>query len=147
MRIIAHRGNLNGPSASENSPEKLQEAILEGFDVEMDIWYKDGLLWSGHDRPEYLLDLGFLRQHHNNIWFHCKNIEAAEYLSNTPLFAPNFFSHDSDDFVITSFGYIWAFPGHKLTKGSVCVMPEASGQEPIDCFGVCTDYPYKYKRP
>lgn len=37
MRIIAHRGNLNGPTTKENHPDYLLQAIEAGFDAEADI--------------------------------------------------------------------------------------------------------------
>ena len=48
MLKIAHRGNTDGPSSKENSPEYIQEAIDQGHDAEIDIWLIDGKLFSGH---------------------------------------------------------------------------------------------------
>lgn len=39
MKIISHRGNLNGPSPkTENTPEQIDFALKKGFDVEIDLW-------------------------------------------------------------------------------------------------------------
>ena len=43
MKIISHRGNLNGPnSVSENSILAISRALGQGFDVEIDVWFKNG---------------------------------------------------------------------------------------------------------
>ena len=42
MRIISHRGNLDGSNSSlENSPNYILRAIELGFDVEVDLWYEN----------------------------------------------------------------------------------------------------------
>jgi hypothetical protein len=39
MRIIAHRGNLDGPDPTrENSPIYVMAALAAGVDVEVDLW-------------------------------------------------------------------------------------------------------------
>ena len=53
----------------------------------------------------------------------------------------NFFWHQNDDFVLTSGGYFWTYPGKKVCKKSIAVLPE---NEPdwdfLDAGGICTDY-------
>ena len=46
MILISHRGNTNGklPSA-ENRPDYIDEAIGFGFDVEIDVWLIDGVIF------------------------------------------------------------------------------------------------------
>ena len=44
MILIAHRGNLFGKSEEENHPDFIDQALLQGFDVEIDLWYKNGSL-------------------------------------------------------------------------------------------------------
>ena len=42
MILISHRGNINGKFKSwENEPTYIDKAISEGYDVEVDVWYKD----------------------------------------------------------------------------------------------------------
>ena len=46
MILISHRGNIDGPNPKlENSPEYIQLAMEKGFDVEVDVWYKDDNWW------------------------------------------------------------------------------------------------------
>ena len=40
MKLIAHRGNINGPNIEEeNKPNYLINTINKGFFVELDLWY------------------------------------------------------------------------------------------------------------
>jgi len=62
MIYIAHRGNTNGKFESyENEPNYIDMAIKKGFDVEIDIWCIDNLIYLGHDKPQYGIDFGWLR--------------------------------------------------------------------------------------
>ena len=54
MVLISHRGNTNGKFESyENEPMYIDKAISQGFDVEIDVWMIDGILFLGHDKPQY----------------------------------------------------------------------------------------------
>ena len=79
MKLIAHRGNINGSDPlEENSPEYIEAAIAEGYDVEIDIRYDtfDKKLYLGHDEPQYVTTWFWLGKYINNLWVHCKNVEA-----------------------------------------------------------------------
>ena len=147
MILISHRGNINGPNKDkENSLSYIQEAINLGYDVEIDVWYKDNMLWLGHDKPDYVVDFGWFRDRISKIWIHCKNIEALLSLkeSNYPL---NYFWHQNDDVTITSLGFFWTYPGKKLTSNSIAVMPEIEEYHDIEIsYGICSDYISKYKK-
>lgn len=132
--IIAHRGNLNGPSERENTPDYILEAIQLGFDVEVDVWVTDGV-YLGHDRPETKIDIDFLKRHSDRLWCHAKNLNALHVLLRIGLHT---FWHDTDDYVLTSRGVIWAYPG-KDPQGAIAVMP-ARGSDISGAIGVCTDY-------
>ena len=56
MILIAHRGNLNGKTNRENQPEYIQEALVQDFDVEIDVWYIEDEFWLGHDIPQYKIE-------------------------------------------------------------------------------------------
>ena len=46
MILIAHRGNINGPSlAMENTCVYIDSAIKLGYDVEIDVWYNSSKLF------------------------------------------------------------------------------------------------------
>ena len=149
MKLIAHRGNIDGPDPSkENNPEYIEQAIAAGYNVEIDIRLSvaDDKLYLGHDEPMYPVTwywLGSIREH---LWIHCKNIEALHQFSfGTSGF--NYFWHQEDDFTLTSRNYIWTYPGKTYTNRSVIVMPEwhknldeVVDLRAYDCYGICSDY-------
>jgi hypothetical protein len=149
MKLIAHRGNFNGPNPlEENKPEYIERALSQGFHVEIDIRFNqnDNKLYLGHDDPQYFIDWFWLSKYKDFLWIHCKNIEALyEFSEGTSGF--NYFWHQNDDYTLTSKNYIWTYPGKYCTPKSVMVMPENSiGREKFNtlktynCFGVCSDY-------
>jgi len=145
MIYIAHRGNINGPNETdENKPEYLLKAIEYGFYIETDLWLINGLLYLGHDEPQYKIDIEFLLNVKDKLFCHCKNIEALYFIIKNYNEIECFY-HNEDKCVLTSKNHIWNFPGTELTDVSICVMPERVKQKPINCFAVCTDYPLKYK--
>jgi hypothetical protein len=142
MRYIAHRGLTKGPNAKlENQPEQISKSLAEGFDCEVDLWLVNSDFYLGHDRPDYPIRKEFLNQ--PGLWIHCKNLEALEFCQyNINL---NYFWHQEDDYTLTSKGFIWAYPGKKLPKLGVMVMPESvdptlSNTRNISCYAVCSDY-------
>jgi hypothetical protein len=143
IKTISHRGNIYGPdSDNENTPSQILLAIQKGFDVEIDFWSEDNRLFLGHDYPQHEIPIDFLRDNKDRLWIHCKNLEALESLKH---FLPdsNFFWHQSDDFTLTSQGYIWTYPGKEVTEHSVIVDLTDSPKATASAFGICTDYPEK----
>ena len=76
MKLIAHRGLMNGPDPKiENHPDQIQLALAEGFDVEVDVWYHvDTGFMLGHDEPTYSVLSSFLDD--PRFWIHAKNLDA-----------------------------------------------------------------------
>lgn len=146
MLLIAHRGLMDGPNKElENHPDQIRRAWEAGYDCEIDLWVKGKEFWLGHDEPQYQIDVHFLYQ--GPAWIHAKNLEALYYLTFTEL---DYFWHQNDDFVITSNGCIWTYPGKELTDCSIMVMPEWNNPDLTDfiipeCSGICTDYVNKVK--
>tara|TARA_Y100000114_G_C11760766_1_gene329535 strand:- start:2208 stop:2654 length:447 start_codon:yes stop_codon:yes gene_type:complete len=148
MRLISHRGNINGKQHSlENQPNYILKAIEQGYDVEIDIWYTDKFM-LGHDKPQYEFPFDLLEKFHTKLWIHCKNIKAItkikhNYELNTRL---NYFWHEHDTITLTSKGYIWAYPGKQPIEGSIAVMPELGNDDISQCKGVCSDFIINYKK-
>lgn len=144
VRLISHRGNVNGPcSNDENSEDYITRALNLGYDVEVDIWYVNHDIFMGHDLPQYKTHLDFIMQ--DGLWLHCKNIEALFFCIERNI-KNNYFFHDTDDAVLTSNLFLWTYPGKKVTNKSIAVMPEfAEGWDISECFGVCSDYVDKIK--
>jgi hypothetical protein len=151
MKIIAHRGNLVGPNPKmENHPDYLNDAILRGFEIEVDLW-RDGGKWAlGHDKPGYEVSGAYLNSlsNMNVCWIHIKNIEALSFLveRDSELKDPqwNYFWHESDDHTLTSKGEIWSAKG-KYIKNGITVFLGEPLEEPLNAMGVCTDYALKWR--
>jgi len=143
LKLISHRGNINGKIIEkENNPSYIDEAILKGYDVEIDVWY-DGIdLWLGHDYAKYKIDNSWLYKRILSLWIHCKNHQCIHYLHNTNF---NYFWHDTDDITITSNGFIWSHPKIKPIQNSISVLPEINNHDTSMCLGVCSDYVELYK--
>ena len=144
MILISHRGNLNGPFESwENEPTYIDLAIKKGYDVEVDVWVKDNLLWLGHDKPQYGVDFKWFTNRLNKLWVHCKNIEALTFFKCCG-YSINYFWHETDTITLTSLNYIWAYPGKQPIKDSIAVMPEINSDDISKAIGICSDYISKY---
>jgi hypothetical protein len=146
MKLISHRGNLEGPNPErENHPDYIFEAIEAGYDVEIDVWFKDGKFYLGHDEPQYLFPYDLLNGYYNKLWIHCKDMDSLSNLNELDSNGSklNYFSHENDLGVLTSRGYIWSA---NVYKRGILVMPEVFNKEPNeDTLGVCSDYITKYK--
>ena len=148
MKLIAHRGNIEGTNSSEeNRLEYIEDAIDKGYDSEIDLWYDvfDDKMYLGHDSPDYLVDMSWLCEHKENLWIHCKNIEAL-YKFSSGINKFNYFWHQNDDYTLTSMGYIWTYPSKVYTTKSIVVMPETFIESDLkellmyNCYGICSDY-------
>jgi hypothetical protein len=145
MRLIAHRGNINGPDKEkENSPEHIFNALNSGYDVEIDVWFIEGKFMLGHDDPQYSFPFTLLENYSNRLWIHCKNIPALLELNKIDKVGSklNYFWHDSDRAVLTSKGYMWSI---ESIDTAILVMPESTGNTPLNSTaGICSDYVSKY---
>jgi hypothetical protein len=144
MIIIAHRGNLTGSNPyMENRPEYIDQAIEQGYNCEVDVWYhlEKGLM-LGHDEPLYSIELDWLWRRSSKLWIHCKNLDALGFLSRTGQ-TLNYFWHEKDTCTLTSKHWIWCYPGVQAPAGyqTVAVMPESQENfGPLDSFkAICTD--------
>jgi hypothetical protein len=147
MRYIAHRGNVNGPSAMENHPDHIKEALNAGFDVEVDVWVVDGEVFFGHDKPLYPADIVSLNERY---WLHCKNIDALRFFGGIEMNKANAFWHENDDYTLTNKKFVWTNIDKHLTERSIMVMPEVTDPSlentlDVDCSGICSDYVQKIR--
>mgnify|MGYP000114653782 CR=1 FL=1 len=140
MLYISHRGNLDGINKEfENKPSYILNALKKKFNVEVDIWFKKGEFFLGHDEPENLINYEFIQK--KNLWFHAKNIEAFHELLKLKVIC---LWHQNDDVTLTSNGFIWTYPGKQLTSNSICVLPELHKIKKFNCAGICSDYILDY---
>lgn len=148
MIYISHRGNINGRiEEAENKPEYIEDTIRLGFDVEIDVWFINGEWFLGHDEPQYQIDLEWIDKRSDRLWVHCKNIEAVEYFyeNEDDCKEINWFWHEGDTLTLTSYGYVWAYPGKQPIKKSIAVMPELNKDDVSYCVGICSDFINQYK--
>lgn len=152
MKIISHRGNLIGPNPlRENSPDYIEEAISEGFDVEIDLRVEDDQCYLGHDDSQYFVTMEWLRKYKDVFWIHCKNTEALEKISSASI-RFNYFYHESDQYTLTSMGIGWVLVGKIPFSKAIIVLPENVdfyhlNPEYIErSYGICTDKPLFYKK-
>jgi hypothetical protein len=137
MKLISHRGNLTGRNIDEeNSPSYILNAVLKGYDVEIDLWYLNDLFYLGHDAPQYVISYDWLYALKDKLWVHCKNIESLIELVGTKI---HYFWHETDTVALTSNGIIWAYPGTQPIKNSIAVSPEMYFDDISQCSGVCSD--------
>lgn len=147
MMYIAHRGNISTKfSDRENSPSYLDEAISAGFYVEIDLWGVQGKFWFGHDKPQHVVHYEYVQNIAHKSFFHCKNVEAIDLLSDFVQDA-HYFVHDTDDYTITSKGLVWCYPGKTPPKrNAIIVLPETFVDgisfylAKYNAVGVCSDY-------
>lgn len=141
MILISHRGNIEGKNEKyENHPERINFIINSGFDVEIDVRSIGEKIFLGHDKPDYEVDKEFLLN--EKLWCHAKDLGALNFLKKINA---HYFWHDNDSYTLTSMGYFWTYPGKKLSKNSICVLPELNNQKFENCAGVCSDFISQYK--
>jgi hypothetical protein len=137
MKIISHRGNINGRNIDlENDPVHIENALNSGYDVEIDVWYKNDKLYLGHDAPEHEVDLDYLNN--KKFWCHAKNLAALKLLLDEKIHC---FWHQEDDYTVTSKGYIWTYPEKHITSRSVIVCRDIDRLNEFETnpHGVCID--------
>jgi hypothetical protein len=140
MKLISHRGNLEGANPSqENSPFYILNALNHGFDVEIDVWFVNGNFVLGHDKPHHRIEPFFLND--DRLWCHAKNREALQQMMERGVHC---FWHNTDDYTITSRGYAWCYFNHYHSKG-ITVVRDDSVVLPDWCYGICSDNPVSWK--
>lgn len=149
MKLIAHRGNINGPiSNKENRPDYIEEALFNNYDAEIDVWFINNKLFLGHDQPDYEIDIAWLYSNKEKLWIHCKDLNSLHYMTKHNDL--NYFWHQTDNFTLTSKQYIWTYPGQQYTDKSVIVISGSSinniqSINQLNCYGVCSDYVQEFK--
>jgi hypothetical protein len=143
MILISHRGNISGKFPSwENEPTYIDLAISKGYHVEVDLWIKDSFPYLGHDEPMYGIVKSWLIERKELLWVHCKNKEAIDFCIENDL---HFFWHNTDDYTITSKGYVWAYPDKDPTHNCIAVLPERCNTNVSNFSGICSDHIETYK--
>lgn len=143
MKIISHRGNLYGRiEKDENNPFYIERALLDGFDVEIDVWLIKNKFFLGHDGPVYEIGIDFLNN--KRLWCHAKNSESLEAMLNNSVHC---FWHESDRFTITSNGQVWCYYNNYHPLGITVLKENEFGtvEIPKNTFGICTDFAGRWR--
>lgn len=150
MRLVSHRGNLEGPQPSmENHPDYIDNALKYGR-VEVDLRIIDGRYYLGHDEPQYEIPLSFLLDRKYHLYVHCKTLETISYLSKyevketrvLQLYDLNCFWHENDKMTMTSHGDVWCYPGYYIPNGITVLFGNTITKENFNIArNICTDYP------
>ena len=147
MKLIAHKGNVNGPdSLKENTPEQIEWCIENGYDVEIDVRYspEKDKFYLGHDDLQHEINWWWLAGKQKNLWIHCKDLFTLhEFTARTSGY--NYFWHQRDDYTLTSKGQIWASPSQDYNKDTVRVIEDPEEVKEYDCYAICSDYVGKLK--
>tara|TARA_R100000908_G_C3612103_1_gene61803 strand:+ start:50 stop:496 length:447 start_codon:yes stop_codon:yes gene_type:complete len=148
MILISHRGNIDGPNPeNENKPPYILDAIIKGYEVEVDFWFSNNKFYLGHDEPQYDIPIEWLENNYRKLWIHCKNVDAINKLHELDRggFYLNYFWHENDKVTLTSQGYLWAYPGVDCSNG-ISVMPELAKDFKLEnVLGICSDYIINYE--
>lgn len=143
IRIISHRGNLNGKiCGEENNPRYVLDAMRKDFDVEVDVWLVGGSFFLGHDEPKYKVSIDFLKN--DRLWCHAKNSESLELMIKSNI---NCFWHESDKFTMTSRNLLWCYYENYHPLG-ITVLKEVEFGDieiPKNILGICTDFPERWR--
>ena len=145
---FCHRGILTpGAKELENNLGVLIQREIQGLSVEVDVWYHEGTLWLGHDKPEYKISLEWLGASRRRL-IHAKDGITFAYLleeAGKRGLDLHVFYHTDEDYVLTNKGLVICYPGQPLLPGSLCMMPERASYtaEQLGCVSaICSD-----KRP
>ena len=139
MKIISHRGNINGRVPEmENHPDHIISAVRCGYEVEVDVWFIEGKFKLGHDSPQYGVSASWLKDF--PLWCHAKNSDALVELLSEGIHC---FWHERDSYTLTSHGIPWCYPC-KYIRGGISVIENSVFVDVGEVFtndimGVCVD--------
>lgn len=122
MKLISHRGNINGTiSSEENKPSYIDCAIQSGYDVEIDVRFINNQFYLGHDNPDYIVNDVWILERRDNLLIHCKDLDSVCEFKRRG-WDLKCFCHVADPYVLTSDGYVWI---HDLTLNlnDRCIIP------------------------
>lgn len=143
MILISHRGNIdNIKPEMENRLEYIQAAIDAGYEVEVDVWVKDGRFFLGHDGPQYEFDPAWMYARNDKLWVHTKNFTALRTLIDSNLRI--FFHEQEKHTIIHNCKLIWSHNLEEADEKSIIPLLSLeslmSKYEEVKVYGICSDY-------
>lgn len=143
MILISHRGNIREILPErENHPDYIDEAIDQGYGVEMDVRLIGGQLYLGHDEPQYLVNVDWLVARNKHLWIHTKNFAALSYLINRDV--RTFYHQKENHTIINNCNLIWSHELSEADENSIIplISKEDIARQPIptNVYGICSDF-------
>ncbi|NBP57470.1 hypothetical protein EBU71_13220 [bacterium] len=152
-KLISHRGNLSKIiPEKENHPDYIEDALHRGYDVEVDIRFRDGEFYLGHDQPDYKIEVSWIREKSERLWIHCKDLSSASQLRLLKSSMPElkYFCHNVDPYTLVSNGFIWVHYDTFINNPDVgldqnCIIPlltleHVRDYSDLDVYGICSDF-------
>lgn len=142
MILISNRGNISGCNPLlENTPDYIDSAIKLGYNVKIDLWYRDSKFFLGVEAPETEISWDWITDNLEYLWIQSMDTETFSFLLENGK-ALNFFYNKNDMITFTSKGFAWSNSGNKHTSNMiVCNTDKTDG-----LFGMCSDDVYKWSK-
>lgn len=153
IKIISHRGNLNGCyPLTENHPTVIEYLLQQlDYDIEVDVRVINDKIFLGHDTPEYEVDINYLLSKKDRLWIHCKTKETYFELSKYKQL--RIFLHDLEIFTVTSLKEKWTADINYCSNSYLVLMPDFEIHNSQwtkwllkNVNGICTDYPMYWQK-
>jgi hypothetical protein len=132
---------MSGPNpARENAPDYIDEAIVAGFQVEVDLRRIDDYWFLGHDYPQYKVTEQWLNERKGDLLLHLKDFSALKWKSKNW----HFFCHSNDSFTFTSQGLRWlhdlSLEPDEFTIVPLMTLDLILSYRPRIIHAICSDY-------
>jgi len=144
MLLISDKGNISGPNILlENTPDYIDFAIAQGYNVKIDLWYQDSKFFLGTNGPKTQIEWDWLTniERLEYLWINCMNIQTFSFLLENGN-ALNFFYNNTDEVTITSKGFPWSNISNQYNTNTI-----ACNTTNLDnVIGVCSDWVSKWSK-
>jgi hypothetical protein len=136
-----------------NLRDHYERLIAEGFDVEVDLRWKEHNFYLGHDDSQYYVPMSWLVKWKDKLWIHCKDLESIDGISSSGIDF-HYFWHENDRYTLTSKGIGWCLVGQIPFQNSIVVLPESMNYYDsykgnydiiLNTRGICSDSPIFYR--
>ena len=144
MLLISNKGNIEGENIDlENTPDYIESAINQGYNVKIDLKYEKDKLYLGENTSDVEVEWSWLLKWSDYLWINCRDTKTLSFfLENGKSF--NFFYNVLDTVSMTSKGFAWSVE-NPYPKGTI-VYDIDNDLNPIDVLGVCSNWVSKWSK-
>ena len=144
MLLISNKGNIEGENLDlENTPDYIESTINQGYNVKIDLKYKNDKLYLGEITSDTEVEWSWLLKWSDYLWINCRDTKTLSFfLENGQKF--NFFYNYLDLVTMTSKGFAWSVENPD-SKGTI-VYDIDNDLNPIDVLGVCSNWVSKWSK-